>query len=287
MTAPVRVGLVGREILASRSPWLHEREALAQGLALRYELVDFTARGFADADLPRVLAELVATGFAGVNVTYPFKQAVIPLLARLSPEAEQVGAVNTVLFRGAERVGFNTDVTGFAEAVRLDLVGARLGTVVQLGAGGGGSATAFALLELGTRRLTIVDKDGGRAAALSARLARAFPRREIAVGGTGDLAVIVGACDGIVNATPLGMAKSPGTALPTQLLEPRHWVADIVYFPLETELLRAAAAVGCRVLDGSGMAVGQAAAAFEIFTGLRADRARMLEAFRAFPVPHG
>ena len=287
MTAPLRVGLVGREILASRSPWLHEREALAQELALRYELVDFSARGLPDADLPRVLGELVASGFTGVNVTYPFKQAVIPLLTRLSTEAEQIGAVNTVLFRGAERLGFNTDVTGFAEAVRLELAGARLAAVVQVGTGGGGSATAFALLELGTRRLTLVDSDRGRAAALSARLARAFPAREIVVGGVDDLSAIVRACDGIVNATPVGMAKSPGTAVPTQLLEPRHWVADIVYFPLETELLHAASAIGCRVLDGSRMAVGQAAAAFELFTGRRPDRARMLESFHAFPAPRG
>jgi shikimate dehydrogenase len=285
VTGPVQVGLVGREILASRSPWLHEQEARAQELPLHYELVDFAARGFADAELPRVLAELVASGFVGVNVTYPFKQAVIPLLTRLSPEAEQIGAVNTVLFRGGERIGFNTDVTGFAEAVRVGLSGARLGTVVQLGAGGGGSATAFALLELGTSRLTLVDTDVSRASALTARLGRVFPGRAIAVGDADGLAVIVRACDGIVNATPLGMAKSPGTAVPRRLLEPRHWVADIVYFPLETALLRAAAAKGCRVLDGSTMAVGQAAAAFEIFTERCADRARMLEAFHAFPAP--
>ena len=286
MTGPLQVGLVGREILASRSPWLHEREALAQELPLRYELVDFTARGFTDADLPRVLDDLTACSFAGVNVTYPFKQAVIPLLTRLSPEAEQIGAVNTVLFRGADRIGFNTDVAGFVEAVRAGLSGARLDAVAQLGAGGGGSATAFALLGLGTSRLTLVDTDSSRAAALSTRLGAVFPGRAIVVGAAEDLAAIVRACDGIVNATPLGMAKSPGTAVPPGLLESRHWVADIVYFPLETVLLRAAAAKGCRVLDGSAMAVEQAAAAFEIFTGRRADRARMLDAFHAFPAPH-
>ena len=287
MTGPVRVGLVGREILASRSPWLHEREALALKLALSYELVDFTARGLADADLPRVLVELVASAFTGVNVTYPFKQAVIPVLTRLSPEAAQIGAVNTVLFRGEERIGFNTDVTGFTDAMRTHLSGARLDDVVQVGAGGGGSATAFALLALGTRRLTLIDADAGRAAALSARLARAFPESETAVGAAADLAALVRASDGIVNATPVGMVKSPGTAVPPQLLESRQWVADIVYFPLETELLRAAAAKGCRVLDGSAMAVGQAAAAFEIFTGRRADRARMLETFHSFPASTG
>ena len=285
MTRAVQVGLIGREILASRSPWLHESEARAQGLTLSYELVDFTARGLADADLPSALAELAARGLAGVNVTYPFKQAVIPLLTRLSPEAEQIGAVNTVSLGEDERIGYNTDVTGFADAVREGLAGARLDAVVQLGTGGGGSATAFALLELGTRRLTLVDTDARRAQALAARLARAFPAREIAAAAPNDLPGVVHACDGIVNATPLGMAKSPGTAVPPRLLEPRHWLADIVYFPLETELLSAARAKGCRVLDGSAMAVGQAAAAFEIFTGRRADRARMLDSFHAFPGP--
>lgn len=277
MSEPVRVGLVGREILASRSPWLHEQEALAQGFALRYELIDFTARGLDDADLPRVLDDVAARGFAGVNVTYPFKQAVIPLLTGLSPGAARIGAVNTVRFRGDERLGFNTDVTGFAAAVREHLPGASLDTVVQVGAGGGGSATAFALLDSGCRNLMLFDSQPERSAALAARLAHAFPDRN--VGASANLVAAVHAANGIVNATPLGMAKSPGSAIPSALLEPRHWVADIVYFPLETELLRAAAATGCRVLDGSAMAVGQAAAAFEIFTERAADRARMRASF--------
>jgi shikimate dehydrogenase len=282
VTAPVRVGLVGREILASRSPWLHEREAAAHGIALEYELIDFTARGLADADLPRVLDELQASGFAGVNVTYPFKQAVLPLLTQMSPEARRIGAVNTLRFAPDERVGYNTDASGFVAGVRDGLAGAALDTVVQVGAGGAGSATAFALLDLGTRRLTLFDTVARRAEDLATRLARAFEDREIAVGAAHDLAAAVRAADGIVNATPLGMAKSPGTAVSPQLLEPRQWVADIVYFPLETELLRAAAAKGCRVLDGSAMAVGQAAAAFEIFTERSADRARMRASFAAF-----
>jgi shikimate dehydrogenase len=281
----IQVALVGREILASRSPWLHEQEALAQQLPLSYELFDFTARRLRDSDLPRVLADFAARGFAGINVTYPFKQAVIPLLTQLSPEAQQVGAVNTVRFDGAERIGFNTDIAGFADAVRSGLAGARVTAVAQIGAGGGGSATAFALLELGAQRLAILDADAGRAAALAARLKRAFDAREIAAYDMEEIEAVVPTCDGIVNATPLGMAKTPGTAVPPRLLEPRHWVADIVYFPLQTELLRAAAVKGCRVLDGSAMAVGQAAAAFEIFTARRADRARMLASFHAFPAP--
>jgi len=286
VTAPVRVGLVGREILASRSPWMHEQEARAQGLALGYELVDFTARGLGDAELPRVLDALEAEGFAGVNVTYPFKQRAFALLGQLTPEAKRIGAVNTIRFRdrdsGSERQGFNTDIRGFTDAVRAGLAGASLDSVVQVGAGGGGSATAFALLGLGTRRLTLFDASVPSASALAQRLGLAYPDREIAVGSEADLAATLHAASGIVNATPLGMAKSPGTPVPGELIEPRHWVADIVYFPLETQLLRDAAAKGCRTLDGSAMAVGQAAAAFEIFTGRAADRERMLASFRAF-----
>jgi shikimate dehydrogenase len=277
MTAPVRVGLLGREILASRSPRLHEEEARAQGFALTYELFDFGARDLRDDDLAAVLDRVESDGFAGVNVTYPFKQRVLPLLAGLSPGAERVGAVNTVRFAAGQRTGFNTDVTGFAEAVRTGLAGASIASVAQAGAGGGGSATAVALLELGTRRLAVVDPDAVRADGLVARLRAAFPDREMV--RADDWPEALRGADGIVNATPMGMAKLPGMAVPAALIEPRQWVADIVYFPLETELLRVARAKGCRVLDGSAMAVGQAAAAFEIFTGRKADRRRMLASF--------
>lgn len=281
----VRVGLLGREILASRSPWLHEQEASAQGFALTYELFDFSARGLRDEDLPDVLERVEREGFAGVNVTYPFKQRVLPLLTGLSPGAERVGAVNTVRFAPGTRTGFNTDVTGFAEAVRMGLAGASIANVAQAGAGGGGSATAAALLELGTRRLAIIDPDAVRADELVVRLRAAFPDREVAPAD--DWREALRGADGIVNATPMGMTKLPGTAVPADLIELRHWVADIVYFPLETELLRVARAKGCRVLDGSAMAVGQAADAFEIFTGRRADRERMLASFHAPPIAAG
>lgn len=277
VNAGTRVGLLGREILASRSPWLHEQEARAQGFALRYELFDFSARGLRDEDLAAVLERVERDGFAGVNVTYPFKQRVLPLLTGLSPVAERVGAVNTVRFGAGQRTGFNTDVTGFADAVRAGLEGASIASVAQAGAGGGGSATATALLELGTRRLTIADTDVARARDLVARLSVAFPGREVI--RAEDWTEALRGADGIVNSTPMGMAKLPGMAVPAALIEPRHWVADIVYFPLETEFVRVARAKGCRVLDGSAMAVGQAADAFEIFTGRKADRQRMLASF--------
>jgi quinate/shikimate dehydrogenase (NAD+) len=276
----VRTGLIGRQIGASRSPWLHEREAQAQGLALSYTLFDFAALGMDESHLAAQLAAAEAAGYAGVNITYPYKQAVIDLLDELSPEAARIGAVNTVKFAAGKRVGHNTDVVGFAESMRTGLPNASLERVLQLGAGGGGAATAQALLELGVRSLFVCDQHADRAATLAHRLQDgSSARRVVAIDDPlSDIATV----DGVVNATPMGMAANPQAPIDTSTLSPGQWVADIVYFPIETELLRAARARGCATLDGSRMAVYQAASAFEIFTGRKADRSRMLASFIAF-----
>jgi shikimate dehydrogenase len=276
----VLTGLIGRDILASRSPWLHEREADAQGVRLVYSLYDFAALGRDDGYLPRMLDAAEAMGFAGLNVTHPYKQAIIAHLDDLSPAAAKIGAVNTVAFTDGKRVGHNTDVSGFAESFRSGLPGVATNLVVQMGAGGAGSATAHALLETGVATLALFDQDAAKRAALAGKLRNDFGGDRICE--PADLAETLGRADGIVNATPMGMARYPGSPVPKALIESRHWVADIVYFPLETELLRDARMMGCRTLDGSGMAVYQAAAAFDIFTGLSANRMRMRESFVAF-----
>lgn len=273
-------GLVGQNILASRSPWLHEQEAAALGLHLTYVLFDFLARGWTSADLPRLLDAAQTIGFSGLNITHPFKQDIIPLLDELAPSARKVGAVNTVQFVGGRRIGHNTDVTGFGESVKRGFPGAKLEKVVQFGAGGGGSATAHALLELGTQELVLVDADTERRNKLAAQLAEEFPSAVLTQ--TGDGNAVVSTADGIVNATPVGMAAYPGAPFDTTLLAPSQWVADIVYFPLNTQLLTDARLRGCATLPGSGMAVFQAADAFDIFTGRTADRGRMLKSFDAF-----
>jgi shikimate dehydrogenase len=276
----ILTGLIGRHIGASRSPWLHEREAQAQGLALSYTLFDFAAMGREESHLCVQLDVAKDLGYAGLNITYPYKQAVITCLDELSSGAARVGAVNTVKFAAGRSVGHNTDVIGFAESLRNGLPGASLDCVLQVGAGGGGAATAQALLELGARTVIICDQDSSRAAALVGRLNESFggSRATMAV----DPLAVIGGVDGFVNATPMGMAANPHAPLDTSRLRSHQWVADIVYFPLETELLRAARARGCRTLDGSGMVVFQAAAAFEIFTGTRADRPRMLRSFAEY-----
>ncbi|MGE0150984.1 MAG: shikimate dehydrogenase [Reyranellaceae bacterium] len=274
----VLVGLLGRAIQSSRSPAMHEREASRLGFSCSYLLVDFDALALPDQALGAAIKAAPALGFAGCNVTHPFKQQVLGHLQGLSPEAQAIGAVNTIVFSPHGAIGHNTDAWGFLQSFREGLPGAALGRVAQFGAGGAGAAVAQALLELGAREIRLRDPDRARAAALANRLNAGGRGRVIVVD---DPAAAIAGADGIVNATPVGMAKYPGLPFAAELLRPAHWVAEIVYFPLETELLRAARALGCRTLSGIGMAIGQAARAFELFTGKTADRTAMAQFFEA------
>jgi len=266
-------GLIGAGIQESRSPALHEREADAQGLRYLYQKIDLDELGVGVEALPELLTAAERMGFAGLNITYPCKQAIVPLLHELSDEARALGAVNTVVLKRGRRIGHNTDSSGFAEAFRRGLPEVKRDRVVQLGAGGAGAAVAHAALQLGVRELTIFDIDGVKAAELAQKLG-AEPGH--------DLRAAMAAADGLIHCTPTGMAKMPGLPLPAELLRASHWVAEIVYFPLETELLRVARSKGCRTLDGSGMAVFQAAGAFRLFTGVEPDAERMLRRFAAY-----
>ncbi len=273
----VLAGLIGAGIEPSRTPALHEREGAAQGLVYVYKKIDLDVLGLGADALPELLSAAERIGFAGVNVTYPCKQSVIPLLAELSPEAAALGAVNTVVFTGGRRVGHNTDWWGFAESFRREFQDVRREQVVQFGAGGAGAAVAHAALTVGVSRLALVDRDHARAVRLAGELCARFgPSRAVAVE---DAIEALSRADGLINATPVGMAKHPGMPVDAEQLRPALWVADIVYFPLATELLRAARALGCRTMSGAGMAVFQAAGAFELFSGCRADVERMLRHF--------
>ncbi|MDO6415576.1 shikimate dehydrogenase [Sphingomonas sp. BIUV-7] len=267
-------GLIGQSIGQSLSPALHEAEGRAIGIDYSYRLFDIEAEPKRAAALPDILDRMQAEGFAGCNVTFPLKQAVMPLLDRLSPEAEAMGAVNTVRFAGdGAREGHNTDWWGFGENLRRTIPDAAVDTVALLGAGGAGAAAAYALCRMGTRELLVIDRDADKAEELVARLSGGsttlLPVR------FADAEARLGEVDGLVQATPIGMAKLPGTPISPRALSPEMWLAEIIYVPIETELLRAARALGCRTVDGGGMVVLQAARALEIFTGMAADPDRM------------
>ncbi|PDT82555.1 shikimate dehydrogenase [Sinorhizobium sp. BJ1] len=279
LARPLKAGLIGAGIQASLTPAMHMAEGAAQGLSYDYELIDLQALSATEDDLPRLIADAQGRGLAGLNITHPCKQAVIAHLDELAPDARRLGAVNTVVLKGGRRYGHNTDWWGFAEGFRRGLPDADLSSTVQLGAGGAGVATAYAALSLGLRQLVVFDREPERAEALAEMLSPLFPEAEIASGR--DLAAAMREATGLIHATPTGMAKYPGLPLDAELLSSRHWIAEIVYFPLETALLKEARRLGCRTLDGGGMAVFQAVGAFRLFSGLEPDAARMLDHFKA------
>ena len=273
------VGLVGDGVTPSLTPHMHEREGDVQGLRYLYRPIDLLELGLPGASVGDLLQSAHRLGFNGLNITHPCKQLVLEHLDEISPDARRLGAVNTVTIRDGRFIGHNTDFSGFAAALASGLPDAKLDRVVQLGAGGAGSAVAYALLTAGVRHLDLVDTDAARCAARAAELAGFFPDSTIAARTTAELPQLMPLADGLVHCTPVGMAAHPGVPLDLALLESRHWVADIVYRPIETELVREARAKGCEVLDGGRMAVGQAADAFRIFTGLDADADRMRSHF--------
>lgn len=274
----VRTGLIGAGIGPSLSPALHEREAAALGLPLRYRRWDLDATGAAPGDVGALLHRARSEGYRGLNITHPCKQLVIDHLDALSPDAAAIGAVNTVVIGDdGGLTGHNTDWTGFRDGLRTGLPDAGLGRVVLLGAGGAGAAAGYALARAGAGALHVVDVDGERATALATALAPHFAPGATATGHPRpELDALLPGADGLVHATPVGMAEHPGLPFDAGLLASRPWVAEIVYRPLDTALLRAARAAGCRTVDGGRMAVHQAAEAFRLFTGLVPDPARML-----------
>ncbi|GIE94228.1 shikimate dehydrogenase [Paractinoplanes rishiriensis] len=275
--APVLIGLIGAGIRQSHSPLLHQHEADRHGIRLLYTTIDSHVLGLHAADLPELLRWARTLGYRGLNVTHPFKQEIVRHLDDLSPEARTLCAVNTVVFDdSAVATGHNTDAYGFRTSFAEHFPAAPRERVVQLGAGGAGSAVAHAMLTLGARHLTIVDVDPDRASTLAHALAGQFGPDRVGTGSPGDQSSLLATADGVINATPIGMAHHPGSPVATEDLRANLWVADLVYRPADTALLRAARAAGAATLPGVAMSVHQAVAAFELFTGLRADPGAML-----------
>ena len=269
------VGLIGEGITHSLSPAMHESEAGHHGLGYLYRPIDLTAIDRPATDVGELLRAARDLGFNALNITHPCKQLVLEHLDALSDDARALGAVNTVLIKDGKFHGHNTDGTGFGQAMRTGLPGAALDRVLQIGVGGAGSAVAHALLASGVKHLVLVDLDPARVAERVAALSATFPGATVSAGTPDEVPAELAAADGLVNATPVGMHQHPGTPIDVSLLTARHWVADVIYRPVDTELIIAARAAGCRTLDGGHMAVGQAVDAFALITGLEPDAGRM------------
>jgi shikimate dehydrogenase len=259
---------------------MHERAAAALGVRCHYQLIEIAGAG--REELRALLDGVRRLGFAGVNVTYPYKEAVVELLDELSPAARAIGAVNTVVVRNGRLVGYNTDTTGFERAARGLLAGASPGPVALIGAGGVGKAIAFALASRGVAGISIFDPDRAKAEWLVARLPDGQARRI-----TDSVEDALRGAVGVINATPVGMSPNEDMPVPEALLHRGLWVADAVYSPLWTPLLIAARAKGARVMTGRELAIYQAADAFELFTGLAPSVAEMGHAFDAVIAKRG
>jgi shikimate dehydrogenase len=265
------LGLIGAPIKHSASPAMHEAAAAALGCRAHYQLIEIEN---GDGKKLRGLLDGVRDlGFAGVNVTYPYKEAVVPLLDSLSADARTMAAVNTIVVDHGRLVGHNTDVTGFARAAE-PLVAKSTGPIAVIGAGGVGKAAAFAMAKVGADEIRIFDRDSRRADALGAML-----RGLVRIRLCRDVAEMLDGCRGAVNATPVGMWPNRDSPIPRDLLHSGLWIADAVYSPLWTPLLLAAREAGAEVMTGRTLAINQAVDAFKLFTGLHAPEAAMAAAF--------
>ncbi|CAN5450740.1 shikimate dehydrogenase [soil metagenome] len=279
--SPYLTGLVGTGVGPSLTPALHMAEGRAQGLDYVYRTIDLNSIGLAPEQIGEILTWARALGFNALNITHPCKQLVIPHLDEVDDVATALGAVNTVVFTDRGSRGSNTDTSGFALGFAEGLPDATVTNVVLIGAGGAGRAVGDAMLRLGTEHLTIVDLDVERATALAHDLATRHSLAHVDASSFDKLSVLLPDSDGVVHATPTGMADHPGLPFDADLLHPGLWVADIVYRPLDTALLQAARAAGCRTLDGGHMAVHQATEAFALITGITPDTDRMSRHFRS------
>jgi len=271
------IGLIGAGIQESLTPPMHEREGDLHGMRYLYSRIDLSQLELDASALPELLTAAERMGFTGLNITHPCKQDVIQYLDNVSEEAASIGAVNTVVFSTDGRMGYNTDASAFSKSFHLELGTQTIDRIVLFGAGGAGTAIAHIVARLGIKHLTLVDIRRDRAQELVDVLQHKHPDLSLEVGD--DVSAVVGSADGVINATPMGMADYAGMAFSPRLLKHTTWVADVVYFPIETELLQFARSIGCPTMGGGGMAVFQAADAFQLFTGVRPDSERMLQHF--------
>lgn len=271
----IEAGLIGASISGSLTPLMHEAEGRVQGLAYIYRRVDIEGPKFASRTLAEILQWAKDNGFAGLNITHPFKQAVLPFLNHRSDVADALGAANTVLFQNGKLIGDNTDYTAFRRDCERTLKGRDPQRILLAGAGGAGAAIALALVDHGVERLGVLDANKEAAEKLVACLEQLRPK--------GPACLITNAAadtwDGVVNCTPMGMSDHPGMAIDPANISGLRWVQDIVYFPLKTRLLAEAEALGLETFTGAGLAIGQAADSFRLFTGREPVEARMRDTF--------
>lgn len=270
MSDPIRLGLIGDNIAASRSPKLHRLAGRQNGRSVSYDSLIPRDLG---QDFDDLFAACAAGGYRGVNVTYPYKERAAGKVQIDDPLVRAIGAVNTVVFGPGGAKGFNTDYSGFVAAYR-GLRGSRApGITCMIGAGGVGKAVAFGLVALGAVEIRIADRDAAKAEALAEALVAASPGLRVQTGT--DAAALAAGAEGLINCTPVGMVGHEGTPLPRAAMKGAGWAFDAVYTPVETQFLRDAEAEGLTIISGYELFFGQGVDAWAIFTGLPLDHGRL------------
>lgn len=264
VTGTTRIcALIGDPVEHTMSPAMHN--AAFSYLGIDYLYIPFkVAREY----LPAAIEGMKALNFAGFNVTIPHKVAVMSLLDEVDTSAQRIGAVNTVIIQNGRTKGYNTDGRGFLQALQLENIEPANKRVVLLGAGGAARSIAFTLAEVNAS-LAILNRTKEKADALAADIERATGNSLHSGGLTGDvLKKTLSDAEILINTTSIGMSGSMGNSpVPSDLLNSGLVVCDVVYNPLETELLRQSKSVGCRTINGVGMLVHQGALAFNLWTG--------------------
>ncbi|MBV9954646.1 MAG: shikimate dehydrogenase [Pseudolabrys sp.] len=269
----IRLGLIGDNIAASRAPHLHRAAGELCGIEVTYDLMVPKVMGL---DFDAVFERARAEGYRGLNITYPYKECVVPKLAIDDASVRAIGACNTALFDGGLPRGANTDHTGFISAYRGAFGQTAPGKIAMAGGGGVGRAIAFALVKLGATRLVVFDVDRDRAAALIAALKGAAPQFDAQVAATID-----GACEsaeGLLNCTPAGMVGYGGTAFPESAYRGRRWAFDAVYTPIDTPFLEASRRAGLATMSGYELYFWQGVDAFRLFAGHDVDASALRKA---------
>ena len=256
-------GIIGWPVIHSLSPVLHGHWLAEHGIdgamvPLAAQREDFTA----------VIDGVRRAGFAGVNVTVPHKESAFAVAHSVDAAAKAAGAVNLLVFRDGKMEGRNTDSLGLAESLREE-IGALAGkSVVLLGAGGAARGAILALDMLGAANIHLLNRDSKKAAGLAAALAPQVKAR-IEAGALDDWAKAAVNAALLVNSTSAGMTGNPPLDIDLGALPKTAAVCDIVYSPLETALLKDAAARGHKTIDGLGMLMHQAAPSFQAFFGVK------------------
>lgn len=276
-TNSVKLGLIGDNIIHSKSPLLHRTAGQLTGLDVTYDRLIPKDMGLS---FDEVFELAHASGFRGINITYPYKEVVTSKVTVSDPLVRGIGAVNTVVFDFDGPKGFNTDYTGFMNAYRSVRGTKQPGVVCLIGTGGVGKAVAFGLIGLGAQAIHCVDLDPAKAASLADTLVALGSQTRIEV--FGDAVAAVDGADGIINCTPLGMVGIGGSPLPDDAMQGSAWVFDAVYTPVDTQFLQDAQRAGLTVISGYELFFGQGVDAWKIFTGIEIDHAALRIAIQGY-----